>query len=155
VPIPRIHMTTRGMMRLVLSVAVLLAFWTWGQNYLRAWEARRVVMSIQRDVTRIELQEAQADLEAAGHTDSTIRREGDEATYTSHWTEKLDAWETRDGQRLALIRVTVSGDVGHFSLAPIVVETYGSPLDRPWLDRLLQAYRARGWRYKVIQNEGR
>ena len=73
------------------------------------------------------------------------------ATYTTHWTEWLDGAETRKGQKLSLIRATVSGDNGWLSLQPIIVETYGSPLDSPWLDRLLQAYREKGWRYKVVQ----
>ncbi len=53
---------------------------------------------------------------------------------------------------MPLIRATVSGNNGPFSLHPIVVETYGSRLDDQWLDRLLRAYRDKGWRFKVIQS---
>ena len=39
-----VRMTIRGMMSLVLSVAILCAGWAWGWGYLQGWEARRVTM---------------------------------------------------------------------------------------------------------------
>jgi hypothetical protein len=141
-------------MCIVLSVAMCCAFWVWGRDYLARWEARRVVMYQQRDVTRSIILEAGDDIAAAGHTEWAIRDEHDRATYTTHWTEKLEAWQTRDGQKQPLIRATISGENGRFSLPPIIVETYGSPLDQRWLDRLLRTYRERGWKYRVVRSPG-
>lgn len=143
----RVRFTIRGLMLTVAVVAVYCAGWA----YLRNWESRRTVMYQQRDITRSIILEANQDIAAAGRTASEIRNTSDRVTYTTHWTEKLEAWETRQGRKQPLIRATVSGDNGRFSLAPITVEIYGSPLDGPWLERLFRAYRARGWRYRVIQ----
>jgi hypothetical protein len=105
----------------------------------------------QRDITRSIMLEAKQDIVAAGHSASGIRIERPLGTYTAEWTELLEAWENRDGQKPSLIRATVSGDNGRFSLQPIIVEKYESKLDAAWLDRLLRTYREKGWRYKVIQ----
>ncbi len=142
--------TSRNMMGLVLGAAFWCAFWV----YLQRWEARRTIMYQQRDVTRSIMLEAKHDIVAAGHSASEIHIERPLGTYTAEWTEWLEAWENRDGQKLSLIRATVSGDNGRFSLQPIIVETYGSKLVAAWLDRLLRAYCEKGWRYKVIQTPG-
>lgn len=134
----------------MLAVAFVAVF-CGGLAYLQRWESRRAVMYQQRDMTRSIMLEAKQDIATAGHSASVFRNESDRVTYTSHWTEKLEAWETRNGQRQPLIRATVSGDNGRFSLPPISIETYGSPLDDPWIDRLLKAYRAKGWRYKIVR----
>jgi hypothetical protein len=141
------RLTIRQVMGLVIIAAYWLAFWVW----LQRWEVRRTIMYQQRDITQSVMVEAQQDIIAAGHSAPVIRNERPAATYTTHWTEWLDGSETRNGQKLSLIRATVSGDNGWFSLQPITVETYGSPLDTPWLDRLLRAYRGKGWNYKVVQ----
>jgi hypothetical protein len=144
---PNFHLTIRQIMGLVIVAAVWCAFWA----YLQRWEARRTIMYQQRDITRSIMLEAKQGIVAAGHSASEIRNDRPLGTGTAHWTEWLEAWENREGQKLSLIRATVSGDNGRFSLQPIIVETYGSPLDAPWLDRLLRAYREKGWRYKVIR----
>ena len=141
-------MTIRGMMLAVLLVACYLGFWA----YVRGWEARRVVMYQQRDVTRSIMSEAKEIVTAAGRSTARLRHEGDRKTHTSHWTERLDVCESRDGRDLPLIRAVVSGANGRFTTPPITVETYGSPLDGRWLDRLLHAYRTRGWRYRVVRH---
>ena len=53
-------------------------------------------------------------------------------------------------------RAILSGSNGRLAsaLAPIRVETFGSPTDAPWLDRLLKTYRERGWRYEVVRLPG-
>jgi hypothetical protein len=141
------RLTIRQIMGLVIIAACWCAAWA----YLQRWEARRTIMYQQRDITVSVMLEAQQDIVAAGHSAPEIRVERPAATYTTHWTEWLDGSETRKGQKLSLIRATVSGENGAFSLQPIIVETYGSPLDAPWLDRLLRAYREKGWHYKVVQ----
>lgn len=143
----RLRFTIKGLMVVVATVAFYCAL----VAYVQRWESRRSLMYQQRDMTRSIILEAKQDITSAGRSASEFRNESDHVTYTSHWTEKLEAWETRNGQSEPLIRATVSGDCGRFSLPPILVETYGSPLDGPWLDRLLRAYRQKGWRYKVIQ----
>jgi hypothetical protein len=145
--VPRLRFTIRTLMVAVAFVAVYCSQWA----YLQRWKSRRAVMYQQRDITRSIILEVKQDIAAAGRTASEIRNESDRVTYTTHWTERLEAWETRDGRRQLLMRATVSGDNGRFSLPPILVETYGSPLDDLWLDRLLRAYREKGWRCKVVQ----
>jgi hypothetical protein len=144
---PHFRLTIRQIMGLV----IIAAFWCDSWAYLQRWEARRAIMYQQRDITRSVMLEAQQDIIAAGQPAPEIRNERPRGTYTTRWTEWLDGSETGNGQKLSLIRATVSGDNGWFSLQPIIVETYGSPLDAPWLDRLLRAYRETGWRYKVVQ----
>ena len=135
------------MMALVVVAAIECAFWT----SLYKCEARRPLMYQQRDVTRAIMLEAQQDIAAAGHSTAEIRNERPRGTYSYEWTEWLEAWEIRGGQKRPLIRAAVSGNDGQFALEPILVETYGSPLDAPWLDRLLRAYREKGWPYRVVQ----
>ena len=108
----------------------------------------------QRDITQSIMLESKQDIAAAGHSVSEIRNERPRGTYSYHWTEWLEAWENREEQKRPLVRATVSCDNGLFSLQPIIVETYGSPLDTPWLERLLRAYSEKGWQYKVIQAPG-
>lgn len=146
----RLRLTIRGLMVAVAVVAVYCAQWV----YLQNWESRRAVMYQQRDLTRSSMLEARPLLAEAGRPASEFRNESDPATYTSRWTEKLEAWEVRDGQRRPLIRASVSGATGRFSLPSIVVKTYASPMDGLWLERLLQAYRRKGWRYTVIRAPG-
>ncbi len=149
--IPVFRLTIRQTMWLVFVAAVWCVAWV----YLQRWEARRTIMYQQRDVTRSIMLEAKQDIVAAGHSDPEIHIERPLRTYTAEWTEWFEAWENRGGQKLSLIRATVSGDNGRFfSLQPIIVETYGSELDAAWLDRLLRTYREKGWRYKVIQAAG-
>jgi hypothetical protein len=133
-------------MLVVLTVASYLAFW----DYLRRWEARRVVMQQQHEVTRSILREAEVDL-AVGPPASRVLRWGDTVTYTTHWTERIAVSEGRGESGDPLLRATVSGANGRFSLPPIRVEVQGPLGDGPWLDRLLRAYRERGWRYEVIR----
>jgi hypothetical protein len=144
---PHFRLTIRQIMGLV----IIAAFWCASWAYLQRWEARRTIMYQQRDITRSVILEAQQDIVAAGHSAPLIRNERPGGTYTTHWTEWLEGSETSKGEKLSLIRATVSGDNGWFSLQPIFVEMYGSPLDAPWLDRLLRAYRKKGWRYEVVQ----
>jgi hypothetical protein len=144
---PNFRLTIRQIMGLVIVAAVWGAFWA----YLQRWEARRTIMYQQLYITRSIMLEAKQDIVAAGHSASEFRNDSPLGRGTAHWTEWLEAWENREGQKLSLIRATVSGDNGRFSLQPIIVETYGSPLDAPWLDRLPRAYREKGWRYKVIR----
>jgi hypothetical protein len=144
---PDFRLTIRQILWLVFVVAASCGAWA----YLQRWEARRTMMYQQRDITRSMMLEAKQDIVAAGHSASEIRIERPLVTYTAEWTEWLEASENRGGQKLSLIRATVSGDNGRFSLQPIIVETYGSKLDAAWLDRLLRTYREKGWRYKVIQ----
>lgn len=134
------------MMRAVLVAALELGLLA----HMQRWEARRVVIYQQRDVTRSIVLEAKDDIAAAGRSASELREGIDRATYTSHWPVRLEAWEFRDGRRRPLIRASVYGENGRFALRPITVKTYGSPLDDAWLERLLRAYRANGWRYEVI-----
>jgi hypothetical protein len=104
----------------------------------------------QRDATRSIFREARADIAAAGRTAWVLRDETEPSTYTRHWTRWLEAWEDRDGQRNLLIRARVHGSVSEFGLEPIAVETSGAPLDDAWLRRLLAAYRAEEWRYRIV-----
>jgi hypothetical protein len=141
------RLTIRQTMWLVIVAAGWCASWA----YIQRWEARRTIMYQQRDLTRLIMVEAKEDTVTAGHSASEIRMERPLETYTAEWREWLEAWENRGGQNLSLIRATVSGDNGWFSLQPIIVETYGSKLDAAWLNRLLRTYREKGWRYKVIR----
>ena len=132
---------------MVLLAACYLGFW----SYLQRWEARRVVMYRQRDVTRAIMEEAKEDIAAAGRSVSLFRRVRDRVTYTSHWTQRLDAWESRDRRNVPLIRAVVSGANGRFTRPPITIEVDDSPLNAPWLERLLRAYRSNGWQYRVVR----
>jgi hypothetical protein len=145
---PDFLLTNRQTLWLVIVAAVWCVLWAY---FLQRWESRRTIMYQQRDITRSIMLEAKQDIVPAGYSASEIRIERPLGTYTAEWTEWLEALENRDGQKLSLIRATVSGDNGRLSLQPIIVETCGSKLDAAWLDRLLRTYRENGWRYKVIQ----
>ena len=147
---PDFRLTIRQTMWLVIVAAV----WFASRAYLQRWEARRTTLYQQRDITRSIMLEAKRDIVAAGHSASEFYIERPLVTYTAEWTEWLEACENRGKRKISLIRATVSGDNGRFSLQPIIVETYGSKLDAAWLDRLLQSYHEKGWRYKVIQAAG-
>jgi hypothetical protein len=142
------RVTIRGMM--ICAALWSAASWV----LLLRWDARRTVLYQQRDITRSIMEQAKQDIFVAGHSASKIEIDRPLASYTAHWTEWLEAWEDGGGEKRYLIRAAVSGDNGQFSLQPILVETYGSPLDAPWVDRLVRAYRERGWRYKVISAPG-
>jgi hypothetical protein len=107
----------------------------------------------QQDATRAILDEAHDDIAAAGRKESLFLVLGGDRSRTAEWEVRLEAWERRDGEDRPLIRATVSGSNGRLAseLAPIRVETYGSPLDDPWLDRLTRAYRERGWRFELVR----
>jgi hypothetical protein len=141
----------RWTIRQTIWWVILAALWCGVWVYFQRWEARRKIMYQQQDVTRSIVLEAKQEIVATGHLASEIRIERPVGTYTAKWTEWFEASENRTGQKLSLIRATVSGDNGRFSLQPIIVETYGSKLDAAWLDRLPRTYREKGWRYKVIQ----
>ncbi|WP_406695481.1 hypothetical protein V5E97_31125 [Singulisphaera sp. Ch08] len=144
---PRSRMTIRWMMLLVVLVASVLSFWA----YLDRWERRRVVMYQQQGVTRSIMLVAEEDFAAAGHTRSQFRQVGTSKAYTDHWTERLEAWGSRDGRDVLLLRAVVSGANGRFRAPPISVEIDGFPFESPWLDRLLRAYRTKGWQYRVVR----
>ena len=146
---PRFRTTIRGIMIAVLFVACSLGFW----SYLIDWEARRVVMYRQRDVTRSIMDAAKDDFDPDGRGSLRIHRESDRSTYTTHWTERLETQVLGDeAEKSSLLSVVVSGANGRFSTPPINIETSGFPSDSAWLDRLLRAYQAEGWQYKVIRN---
>lgn len=147
-----LRMTIRGIMFAVVAVGGYLGF----RSCLERWESRRTVMYLQRDVTRAAMAELPSDLAAAGLVSPGSRQVGDDRTYTAHWTERLEAWDTVDGVTRPLLRVTVSGANGRFSLPPIevVVASDGSPLERLWLDRLARSYRDKGWAYHVVRAPG-
>ena len=119
--------TIRRVMGLVISAALLCAFWVW----LQRWEARRRVMYQQRDITQSIMHQAKQDIFAAGHLASKIDIDRPRASYTAHWTEWLEAWESCGGEKRYLVRATVSGENGRLSLQPIVVKTYRIPFGRP------------------------
>ena len=110
---PHFRLTMRQMMALVVVAAIQCAFWT----SMYKCEARRPLMYQQRDVTRAIMLEAQQDLAAVGHSTAEIRNERPRGTYSYEWTEWLEAWEIRGGQKRPLIRATVSGNNGQFALS--------------------------------------
>ena len=122
-------------MGLVIIAAFWCAFWAYSQR----WEASSDHHAYQqRYITRSVMLEAQQDMVAAGHSAPEICNETSIRNHTRR-TGRNGSRGRRlhKGQKLFLIRrANVSGDNGWFSLHPIVVETYGSPLDAPWLDRL-------------------
>ena len=81
---------------LVIVAAVWCVVWAY---FMQRWEARRTIMYQQRDITRSIMLEAKQDIVAAGHSASEIRIERPLGTYTAEWTEWLEAWENRDGEK--------------------------------------------------------
>ncbi|WP_165249506.1 hypothetical protein [Paludisphaera soli] len=148
-PKPR-RRTLAWLMLLVASASLPLALFA----HLRGWERRRQLMYHQADVTRAILDEAHEDIAAAGRKESLFLVLGGDHARTAEWDVRLEAWERRDGEDRPLIRARVSGSNGRLAsaLAPIRVETYGSPLDPAWLDRLTRAYRKRGWRFELVRD---
>ncbi|AMV40684.1 hypothetical protein [Planctomyces sp. SH-PL62] len=151
-PTPRRRSSILGLMLAVALVAWCLALVV----HLRNWEARRVEMYRQRDESLLLLEAARGDLAAAAHpaADFVVRDAG--TGRTADWRLEVVGREDRDGRRPAAHRAILSGSNGRLAsaLAPIRVETFGSPSDVPWLDRLLRAYRERGWRYEVVRLPG-
>jgi hypothetical protein len=105
-------------------------------------------LHLQQQVTDSVIREMHGDIAAAG-------RKG-----FSYWTGDsfgLDDWATQinaddgpDGRRIPLIFVAVSGGCDEDILRPITIETAGASLEKPLIDRLIRAYRARGWRHEVV-----
>jgi hypothetical protein len=133
-------------------LAVIPLAWVLGFGvYIRGWEARRVVMDQQKRVTQSLLFLKKEDIAAADRPMSQLRQERVGTSYADHWMERLEGWEVRDGRRVPLIRVIVSGANGRFRAPPIDVVYSGPSSGYPWLDRLLRAYQAKGWSYRVVR----
>jgi hypothetical protein len=149
---PRQRVTTRGLMRLVAVAAVALFCGAQVslRTHIRNWEARRVRMDLQRDLTRTALDEAMAGLAMLdrgkpGVPDAIVGP----SNGTREWS--IEIRKFHEGGRLGPARVKVSGAIGEFALKPITVEVDDPVLEGPWLERLLVEYRGRGWPYVVIK----
>jgi hypothetical protein len=66
------------------------------------------------------------------------------------WTAQVDAYEGLDGRRIPRVFVEVSGGCDRDVLRPITIKNSGAPLEGQLLDRLIRAYRARGWPHEVV-----
>lgn len=138
---------------LMIATAFVALYCAWLVS-LRNWEWRRSVMDQQRDITHSIMGGATQIFDAGPSTWRMWRMqiESDCDTDTRHhWTEKFDAWLTRGGREEPMIHVTVSGENGRFSIAPILVEMHAAPLNGLWLEQLLRAYREKGWGYKIVE----
>jgi hypothetical protein len=143
---PRFRFTIRGLMSLVLVVAVYCGFWAW----LRAWEARRPLMYLQQEATRAIIQEPLVALNGKGPGSRVAFLQ---STKTREWSETVTTLsEPSDGSRIGSPRARVSGSNGNFALNSIKIEVFDPAYAEPWLDRLLREYRSKGWRFEVIMH---
>ncbi len=154
----RFQTSPRGYLLLVLAFALFCGQMAWLRNQLNAWEAQRVRMYLQRDVTKAVMEEWKADLGladvAAPMSDDPMR------TPTAEWSENI-LNVGADGWKPTTRRVRASGFLNSFNpfnpfsrsvLEPITVEVYDPRfLDGPWLARLLREYDERGWRSRVVK----
>ena len=150
--IPRVRFSVRGLLVGVLVAGLICGgFARW---YARRAQRQALIaqLQVQRQVTgsaKSGISEAIADLIDAGRSlsftsDDTFDPDRDQ------WTAQLDAYEVRDGRRIPLIVVEVSGGREGDALRPITIKAAGASLEGPFLDRLIRDYRARGWRHEVI-----
>jgi hypothetical protein len=141
-------------MRVVLWLAVILGQFAWLRSRSLDWDARRVQMYQQRDVTRALMAEWKSDprfADASGPTQDDPR-----STPTSEWAENLTI-STPGGPDPGARGVRASGFLSRLSLfsgagpGPITVEVFDPRfLDGPWLARLFREYEERGWRYTLV-----
>jgi hypothetical protein len=149
---PRHRVTIRGLMRLVIAVALFLGAQVSLRNHIRNWEARRVVMDFQRDLTGTVIGEAMAEL--AAHDRGNLRVPDvivGPSTGTREWS--IEVRKIHESGGFGPAHVRVSGANGEFALKPITVEVDDRLLEGPWLERLLGEYRDRGWPY-VVSRQG-
>jgi hypothetical protein len=62
----------------------------------------------------------------------------------------MDAHETLDGKSIRLIGLDESGGCDDDGVRHITIKTAGAPLEGPLVDRLIDAYRSRGWKCDVV-----
>ena len=141
-------------MRVVLSLALILGQFAWLRSRSLDWDARRVQMYQQRDVTRALMAEWKSDPRLAGVSGPT--QDDPRRTPTAEWAENL-TMSTPGGLDPGGRGVRASGFLSRLSLfsgagpGPITVEVFDPRfLDGPWLARLFREYDERGWRYTLV-----
>jgi hypothetical protein len=146
--LPGVRFSLRWLMVAVLVVGLICG------GFAR-WHARRThrqaliaQLHVQQQVTNSVIYQTHADLRAAGRTNLSASTEN--SFGPNGWIERLDAYESPDGRRMPLIVVEVSGGCDDNLLRPITIKTSGASLEGQLLDRLIPAYRARGWRHEVL-----
>jgi hypothetical protein len=129
-----------------LMVAVLVVGQICG-GFAR-WQALIAQLHVQQQVTNLVIHQTRADIAAAGRKNFSSLTEN--SSSLDDWAERFEAYESSDGGRMPLIVVNVSGGCDNDHLWPITIKTSGTPLEGYLLDRLIDAYRTRGWRHEVI-----
>jgi hypothetical protein len=146
--IPGMRFSIRWLMVAVLVVGLICGGFARWYARRAQMQARIAQLHAQQQVTNLLIQQGQADLRAAGRknlsyfTGNSFGPDG--------WTERLDAYESPDGRSRPLISIVVSGGCAEDLLQPITIRTSGAPLEGQLLDRLIDAYRTRGWQHEVI-----
>ncbi|WP_435017604.1 hypothetical protein TA3x_005222 [Tundrisphaera sp. TA3] len=135
------------MMGLVAGVALFLGFMAAQRRHLEKWEARRVVMYLQRDATQAILSEAMARVADAEPKESRSPYVFESPTRTANWSIAVRDFQAN---KLGSERVKVSGANGEFALKPILIEIRDPRLVGPLLLRLEREYRERGWPFEVV-----
>ena len=120
-----------------------------------SWYARQLrrqgliaQLHVQQQVTDSVIHQTIADIAAAPQKASSVSS-GD-SFGLDKWTAELDAYERLDGRRIKRIFVEVSGGRDGDVLRPITIKASGASLERQLLDRLIRAYRVRGWQHEVV-----
>jgi hypothetical protein len=136
---------------MVAVLVVGLIFGGFARWYARRAQRQALIaqLQVERQVTDSAISHAIADIPSTGRSLSfssgnTYYVGGDQ------WSAQLDAYESLEGRRIPLIVVEVSGGLDGDVLRPITIKVAGASLEGPLLDRLIRAYRARGWRHEVI-----
>jgi hypothetical protein len=99
--------------------------------------------------TNAVLHQAQADLVDAGRGVSGVRITGNGSDRA--WGRELEVWTDTPTPHRTLLHLDVRGDVEDESIR---ITDFGAPLNARAVDRLVGAYRARGWRYRIVRRQG-
>jgi hypothetical protein len=141
-----------------LLVAILgLALLCGGLAHLDARQRRRAAararLALQRQVTDAALAPAYTELSAAGHRplSGRILFTAPDAPGDLPWSYEADVRASAPGLRPALIRVRIEGVARDGPVpAPLAITDLGAPHNARVIERLAEAYRQRGWPYRII-----
>jgi hypothetical protein len=146
--VPRVRFSIRWLMAAVLVVGLICGgFARW---YAR-WAQRQALIAqlhVQQQVTGSVLSQALVDISSGRSLSFSSEDLFDSGR--AEWTAQADAYERLEGRRIPLIVVKVSGGCDGGALRPITIKAAGASLEGQLLDRLIRAYRARGWHHEVI-----
>jgi hypothetical protein len=147
--IPHARFSVRWLMVAVLVIGVLCGGAArWYSRELRR-QSLIAQLHVQQQVTDSVMRQSRIEIIAAGRKDFSFLIQ--DSFELDQWTEQLDAFVSQGDRKLPLIFVEVSGGCDDEDLLrPITIKTSGASMEDSLVDRLIRAYRDRGWQHAVV-----